>query len=75
MPSDIMVWDLETIPDLRGYARAHNLIGRSPDEIRSAMGDTIPLSASAHWLPREHRMDGKYKQSEHPTWVSALRKN
>src|SRR5260370_22065949 len=37
-----MVWDLETIPDLEGYARANNLIGRSPEEVRTAMGDDFP---------------------------------
>jgi hypothetical protein len=30
MTSNIMVWDLETIPDLDGYARANNLIGQVP---------------------------------------------
>jgi len=42
MTSKIMIWDLETTPDLVGYARANNLIGRSPDEIRAAMGDEFP---------------------------------
>lgn len=42
MNSNIMVWDLETVPDLDGYARANNLIGKSPAEIRSAMGDEFP---------------------------------
>ena len=42
MPSDMMVWDLETIPDIAGFARANNLIDKSPDEIRSAMGDEFP---------------------------------
>jgi 3'-5' exonuclease len=42
MPTDIMVWDLETIPDIGGFARANNLIDKSPDEIRSAMGDEFP---------------------------------
>jgi predicted PolB exonuclease-like 3'-5' exonuclease len=37
-----MVWDLETVPDLQGYARAHNLTGKSPEEIRAAMGDDFP---------------------------------
>jgi predicted PolB exonuclease-like 3'-5' exonuclease len=40
--SDIMVWDLETVPDLQGYARANNLTGKSPEEIRTAMGDDFP---------------------------------
>jgi 3'-5' exonuclease len=42
MTSNIMVWDLETVPDLEGYARANNLIGRSSEEIRTAMGPDFP---------------------------------
>jgi 3'-5' exonuclease len=42
MPSEIMVWDLETAPDLDGYARANNLVGKLPEEIRAAMGDEFP---------------------------------
>jgi 3'-5' exonuclease len=42
MPSDVLVWDLETVPDLGGYARANNLIGKSPAEIRAAIGDEFP---------------------------------
>jgi predicted PolB exonuclease-like 3'-5' exonuclease len=42
MGSDIMVWDLETVPDLEGYARANDLVGKSPTEIRTAMGDDFP---------------------------------
>ena len=37
-----MVWDLETIPDLEGYARANNLTDKSPAEVRTAMGDDFP---------------------------------
>ncbi len=37
-----MVWDLETVPDLEGYARANGLIGRSPEEIRTAIGPDFP---------------------------------
>jgi len=37
-----MVWDMETVPDLEGYARANNLIGRSPEEIRTVIGDDFP---------------------------------
>jgi 3'-5' exonuclease len=42
MTSNIMVWDIETVPDLQGYARANNFIGRTPQEIRSVMGDDFP---------------------------------
>jgi 3'-5' exonuclease len=42
MTSNIMVWDIETVPDLEGYARANDLVGKSPEEIRTAMGDEFP---------------------------------
>lgn len=42
MTSNILVWDLETVLDLEGYARANNLTNGSPDEIRTAMGDDFP---------------------------------
>lgn len=42
MPSDVMVWDIETVPDLDGFARANNLIDKSPEEIRAAIGDEFP---------------------------------
>jgi 3'-5' exonuclease len=42
MPSDVVVWDLNTVPHLGSYARANNLIGKSPAEIRAAMGDEFP---------------------------------
>jgi hypothetical protein len=39
---NILVWDIETVPDLRGYAAANALDGKSDDEIRVAMGDKFP---------------------------------
>jgi predicted PolB exonuclease-like 3'-5' exonuclease len=39
---DVIVWDLETVPDLEGFARSNNLVGRSSAEIRTAMGDDFP---------------------------------
>lgn len=42
MTSHIMVWDLETVPDLDGFARANNLVGRPDHEIRSVMGEEFP---------------------------------
>jgi predicted PolB exonuclease-like 3'-5' exonuclease len=40
--ANVIVWDLETIPDLRGYAAANGLVGRTDDDIRAAMGDKFP---------------------------------
>ncbi len=40
--NSVIVWDLETVPDLRGFAAANGLDGKSDDEIREAMGDKFP---------------------------------
>jgi hypothetical protein len=42
MNANVIVWDLETIPDLNGFAAAHGLDGKSDDDIRAAMGDKFP---------------------------------
>jgi predicted PolB exonuclease-like 3'-5' exonuclease len=38
----VLVWDIETVPDLRGFAAANSLEGRSDDEVRAVMGDKFP---------------------------------
>jgi len=42
MPNHILIWDLETVPDLRGFAAANGHNGKSDDEIRAEMGDKFP---------------------------------
>jgi hypothetical protein len=42
MTVSVMVWDLETISNLKGYAAANGHDGKSDDEIRDAMGDKFP---------------------------------
>jgi predicted PolB exonuclease-like 3'-5' exonuclease len=37
-----MVWDIETVPDLRGFAAAKGLVGKRDDEVRAEMGDKFP---------------------------------
>lgn len=39
MSTNVIVWDLETVPDLRGFAAANDLVGRTDDEVREAIGD------------------------------------
>src|SRR5438046_3019681 len=39
--SSVIVWDIETIPDIKGFAAA-NGHGGSEDEIRAEMGDKFP---------------------------------
>ncbi len=42
MSNNVIVWDLETVPDLRGFAAANGLDGNTDDEIREAIGDKFP---------------------------------
>ena len=40
--SSLIVWDIETVPDLKGFAAVNGHGGSSDDEIRVAMGDKFP---------------------------------
>lgn len=42
MTASVIVWDIETIPDLRGFAAAKGLVGKRDDEVRAEMGDKFP---------------------------------
>jgi 3'-5' exonuclease len=42
MNGNVIVWDLETVPDLRGFAAANGLVGKTDDEVREAFGDKFP---------------------------------
>src|SRR5262245_16101580 len=42
MNESVVVWDLETIPDLPGFATANNLVGLGEDAVRAALGDKFP---------------------------------
>ena len=64
MPPSVLVWDLETVPDLRAVAAAQGLVGKSDDEVRAALGDKFPSrsttqsSASALWSLSGRRIIG-----------------
>jgi predicted PolB exonuclease-like 3'-5' exonuclease len=40
--SNVIVWDIETVPDLKGFAAANGHIGKSYDEVRAELGDKFP---------------------------------
>ena len=40
--SNLIVWDIETIPDLQGFAAANGHLGKSDDEVRAELGDKFP---------------------------------
>ena len=37
MSDHVIVWDLETVPDIVGYAAANGLTGKSDEEIRESL--------------------------------------
>jgi len=42
MSDSVIVWDIETVPDLKGFASANDLEGKADNEIREAIGDRFP---------------------------------
>jgi 3'-5' exonuclease len=42
MAPSLIVWDIETVPDLKGFAAANGYDGRGDDEVRAAMRDKFP---------------------------------
>ncbi len=42
MSSHVIVWDLETVPDLPGFAAANGLSGKTDTEILEVIGDKFP---------------------------------
>jgi hypothetical protein len=39
MKPSVIVWDLETVPDLPGFAAANDLVGKRDADIREALGN------------------------------------
>jgi predicted PolB exonuclease-like 3'-5' exonuclease len=42
MGQNVIVWDIETVPDLQGFAAAKGLEDKSDDEVRAELGDKFP---------------------------------
>jgi 3'-5' exonuclease len=40
--TNLIVWDIETVPNLKGFAAANGHGGKSDDEVRGEMGDKFP---------------------------------
>ena len=39
MAASVIAWDIETVPDLKGFAAANGLAGKTDEDIRAAIGD------------------------------------
>ena len=42
MKPSVIVWDLETAPDLAGFAVTNDLVGKPDADIREALGNRFP---------------------------------
>lgn len=42
MIANVIVWDIETVPDLRGFAAAKGLVGMADEVVRTEIGDKFP---------------------------------
>ena len=42
MKPSVIVWDLETVPDLAGFAAANDLVGKPDADIREVLGNKFP---------------------------------
>jgi hypothetical protein len=42
MNANVIVWDLDAVPDLRGFAAANGLAGKTDEEVREAIGNKFP---------------------------------
>jgi predicted PolB exonuclease-like 3'-5' exonuclease len=40
--NNVIVWDIETVPDLKGFAAANGHAGKTDDEVRAELGDKFP---------------------------------
>ena len=38
----VIVWDLETVPDIAGFAAANDLVSKTDNEVRQLIGDKFP---------------------------------
>jgi predicted PolB exonuclease-like 3'-5' exonuclease len=82
MPNHLIVWDIETVPDLRGFAAANGHDGKADHEVREAMGDKFPkhiyhsiIFVSVLWWPTAITGIGRSMPSGHRTSEIGPRKN
>lgn len=45
MPAHVLVWNLETVPDLRRFAAANGLDDRSDDDVRAKISNEFIFNA------------------------------
>jgi 3'-5' exonuclease len=79
--NSVIVWDIETVPDLKGFAAANGHAGTSDDEIRAVIGDKFPkhiyhsiICIGALVAHRKVTVPGLSMRLAHHTWESGPRR-
>jgi hypothetical protein len=71
----VVVFDIETIPDLNGFAAANGHQGKSDDDVRAAMGDKFPKPhLSLNRLYRSVDRSSRWRSLATGTELRALRR-
>jgi predicted PolB exonuclease-like 3'-5' exonuclease len=62
--ANVIVWDIETVPDLKGFAAANGHVGKTDEEVRAELGDKFPKhiyhSIICIGALVAHRKDGRW---------------
>ena len=75
--NNVIIWDIETIPDLNGFTAANGHDGKTDENIRAALGDkisTIRSSALVPWLLTGKMAAGRSMHLGRRMWESGPRK-
>jgi hypothetical protein len=81
MQPSVIVWDLETVPDLGGFAAANDLVGKSDVEVREDIGDKFPkhIYHSIVCIGAPSRtgslITGRWMPSARPIWARGPRRS
>ena len=53
MSPHVLVWDIETVPDMRGFAAANGHDGKSDEDIRAEIGEVLNGDKPGRTYPEE----------------------
>src|SRR5436305_8829656 len=77
----VIVWDLETVPDLQAAARMLSMEGAPDEEVRAALGSGFPkhplhkIACIGALVAERQPEGGRSRRSARPTSVSEARRS
>jgi predicted PolB exonuclease-like 3'-5' exonuclease len=70
MKPSLIVWDLETVPDLAGFRTANDLVGKSDVDVREAIGDRFPKHIYHSIVEASERNLADFLNARLNPWIS-----